>query len=65
MEAQEEEKNLVGDEESSAEIAKDVERLVKKAVSDTPDKVEVQKPKYDEKTIISYLQRLRKNRLDK
>ena len=65
VEAQEEEKNLVGDEESSAEIAKDVERLVKKAVSDTPDKVEVQKPKYDEKTIISYLQRLRKNRLDK
>ena len=39
MEAQEEEKNPVGDEKSSAEIAEDVERLVKKTVSITPDKV--------------------------
>ena len=55
----------MGDEKSSVEIAEDVERLVKKPVSDTPKKVEVQKPKYDEKPIIPYLQRLRKNRLDK
>ena len=65
VEAKEEEKNLVGDEKISAEIAEDVERLVKKPVSNTPDKVEVQKPKYDEKPIIPYLQRLRKNQLDK
>ena len=52
-------------ENSSAEIAEDVERLVKKPVLDTLEKVEVQKPKYDEKLIISYPQRLRKNRLDK
>ena len=56
MEAQEEEKNPVGDEESSAETAKDVERLVKKPVSNTPEKVEVRKPKYDEKPIIAYPQ---------
>ena len=55
----------MGDEKSSAEIAEDVERLVKKPVLDTPEKVEVQKPKYDEKPIISYPQRPRKNRLDK
>ena len=52
VEAQEEDENPVGDEKSSAEIAEDVERLVKKPVSDTPEKVEVQKPKYDEKPII-------------
>ena len=55
----------MGDEKSSVEITEDVERLVKKLVSDTLEKVEVQKPKYDEKPIIPYLQRLRKNRLDK
>ena len=55
----------MGDEKSSAEIAEDVERLVKKPVSDTPEKVEVQKPKYDEKPIIPYPQRLRKNKFDK
>ena len=41
MEAQEEEKNHVGDGESSAEIVEDVERLVKKPVSNTLEKVEV------------------------
>ena len=41
VEAQEEKKKLMGDEKSSAKIAKDVERLVKKLVSDTPEKVEV------------------------
>ena len=55
----------MGDEKSNAEIAEDVERLVKKPVSDTLEKVEVQKPKYDEKLIILYLQQLRKNILDK
>ena len=55
----------MGDEKSSAEIAEYVERLVKKPVLDTPEKVEVQKPKYDEKPIIPYSQRLRTNRLDK
>ena len=50
---------------SSAEIAKEVERLVKKLVSDTPEKVEVHKPKDDEKPIIPYPQRLRKNSFDK
>ena len=55
----------MGDEKSSAKIPKDVERLVKKPLLDTPEKVEVQKPKYDEKPIIPYLQRLRKNILDK
>ena len=55
----------MGYEKSSAEIVEDVERLVKKLVSDTLDKIEVQKSKYNEKPIIPYLQRLRKNRLDK
>ena len=55
----------MGDEKSIAKIAEDVERIVKKPVSDTPKKVEVQKPKYDEKPIIPYPQRLRKNKLDK
>ena len=55
----------MGDEKSSVEIAEDVERIVKKPVSGTPEKVEVHKPKYDEKPIILYLQRLRNNRLDK
>ena len=41
IEAQEEDENPVGDEKSSVEIAKDVERLVKKLVPDTPPKVEV------------------------
>ena len=54
IEAKEEDENSVGDEKSSAENAEDVERLVKKPVSDTPEKVEVQKPKYDEKPIIPY-----------
>ena len=65
VEAQEEDEYPVGDEKSSAKIAEDVERLVKKPVSYTPEKVEVQKPKYDEKHIILYPQRLRKNILDK
>ena len=55
----------MGDQKSSAEIAEDVERLVKNPISDTPEKVEVHKPKYDEKPIIPYPQRLRKNILDK
>ena len=55
----------MGDEKSNAEIAEEVDKLVKKPVSNTPEKVEVQKPKYDEKPIIPYPQQLRKNRLDK
>ena len=65
VEAQEKDENPVGDEKSSAEIAEEVERLVKKLVSDTPEKVEVHKPKDDEKPIVPYPQRLRKNILDK
>ena len=45
----------MGDEKSSAEVVEDVEKLVKTPVLDTPEKVEVQKPKYDEKLIVSYL----------
>ena len=50
----EENENPMEDEKSSVEIAKDVERLIKKPVLDTPEKVEVQKPKYDEKPNIPY-----------
>ena len=38
----------MGDDKSSAEIAEDVERLVKKPVSETPEKAEAQKPMYDD-----------------
>ena len=38
---------------------------MKKQIPSTPEKVEVQKPSYDEKPIIQYPQRLRKNVLDK
>ena len=41
VEAQEEDENPVGDEKSSAEIVENVERLVKKPISNTPEKVEV------------------------
>ena len=43
----------------------EVEKLVKKPVSNIPDKVEAQKPTYDEKPFIPYPRRPRKNRLDK
>ena len=36
VEAQEEDENPVGDEKSNTEIVEDVERLVKKPVSNTP-----------------------------
>ena len=65
VEAQKEDENPVGSEKSSAEIAEVAEKLVKKPVSDTPEKVEAQKPMYDEKSIIPYPQRLRKNRSNK
>ena len=51
----------MGSEKSSAEIAEDAEKLVKKPVLDTPEKVKAHKPMYDEKSIIPYPQRLRKN----
>ena len=54
VKAQEEDGKSVGDEKSSVEIAEDVERLVKKPILDTTEKVEVQKLKYDEKPIILY-----------
>ena len=54
----------MGDEKSSAEIAKDVERLVKKPVSDTLEKDEAQKSMYDDRPIILYPQRLRKKKLE-
>ena len=39
--------------------------LSKQLVSDTPEKDEAQKPMYDDKPVIPYPQRLRKNILDK
>ena len=39
VEAQEEDENPTGNEKSNAEIAEDAEKLVKKPVSDTPEKV--------------------------
>ena len=50
---------------SNVEVTEDAEKLVKKPVSNTPEKVEAQKPSYDEKPIILYPQKLRKNILDK
>ena len=55
----------MGSEKNSAEVAEDAEKLVKKPVLNTPEEVEAQKPSYDEKPIIPYPPRLRKNRLDK
>ena len=65
VEAQEEDENFVGSEKSSVKVVGDAKKLVKKPVSDTPEKVEAQKPMYDEKPIILYPQSLRKNILDK
>ena len=45
----------MGNEKISTKIAEDAEKLVKKPVSDTPEKVEAQKPIYDDKPIIPYL----------
>ena len=44
----------MGSEKSNAKVTEDAEKLVKKPVSNTPKKVEAQKPTYDEKPIISY-----------
>ena len=55
VEAQEEDENPAGSEKSSAEVAQDAEKLVKKPVLETPEKVETQKPMYDEKPIVLYL----------
>ena len=65
VEAQEEVENPTGSEKSIVEVVEDAEKLVKKSVLSTLEKVEAQKPSYDEKPIISYPQRLRKNILDK
>ena len=65
VEAQEEVENPVGSQKSSVEVTEDAEKLVKKPVSNTPEIVEAQKPLYDEKPIVLYPQRLRKNILDK
>ena len=54
VEAQEEVENPTGSEKRSAEVAEDAKKLVKKPVSNTPEKVEAQKPLYDEKLIIPY-----------
>ena len=64
VEAREEDENPVGDEKSSVEIAEDVERLVNKPVLDTLEKAEARKSLYDDRTIILYPQRLRKNKLE-
>ena len=55
VEAREEDENPAGNKKSKAKVAEDAEKLVKKPVSNTPAKVEAQKPMYDEKPIISYL----------
>ena len=55
----------MGSEKSIAELVEDAEKLVKKLVLSTLEKVEAQKPSYDEKPIIPYPQRMRKNILDK
>ena len=65
VEAQEEDENPVVSEKISVEVAEDAEKLVKKPILNIPEKVEAQKPMYDEKPIIPYPYRLRKNRLDK
>ena len=65
VETQEEDENPAGSEKSSTEVAEDADKLVNKPVLDTPEKVEAQKPIYDDKPIISHPQRLRKNILDK
>ena len=65
VEAQEEVQNPAGSQKNNAEVTKDAEKLVKKPISNSPEKVEAQKPSYDEKPIIPYPRRLRKNRLDK
>ena len=65
VEAKEEVENPAGSKKSSAKVTKDAEKLVKKPVLSTPEKVEAQTLSYDEMPIILYPQRLRKNRLDK
>ena len=47
VEAQQKVENPAGSEKSSVEVAEDAEKLVKKSVPSTPEKVEVQKPSYD------------------
>ena len=54
VEAQEEVENPTRSEKSNVEVTEDAEKLVKKPVSNTPEKVEAQKPSYDEKPIIPY-----------
>ena len=54
VEAQEEDEHLAGSEESSAEVIEDAEKFLKKPVPSPPEKVEAQKPTYDEKPIIPY-----------
>ena len=65
VEAQEEDEHPARSEKSSVEVTEDAEKFLKKPVPSPPEKVEAQKPSYDEKPIILYPQRLRKNRLDK
>ena len=54
VEAQEKDENPAGSEKSSFEVAEVAEKFVKKPVLNTPEKVEAQKPTYDEKAIIPY-----------
>ena len=54
VEAQEEVENPMGSENSSAEVAEDAKKLVKKPVLNTIKEVEAQKPSCDEKPIIPY-----------
>ena len=55
VEPQVEDENLAGSENSSAEVVENAEKLVKKPVSDTLEKVGAQRPMYDDKPIIPYL----------
>ena len=56
--------NSVGGEKNSAENVEKAEKLLKNSTLSTPKKVEVKESLVEEKPIVPYPQRLRKNRLD-
>ena len=53
-----------GDEKNSAEIVKNAEKLLMKSAPRTPKQVERKESSIEEKLIVPYPQRLRKNKLD-
>ena len=56
--------NSVGGEKNSAENVEKAEKLLKNSAPSTPKKVEVKESSVEEKPIVPYPQRLRKNRVD-